>query len=1685
MRNRDQFYLRDVVETQAPYEIPYEAAKVRRVRHRRSSSFTLNARQWSAKKSRNTIDLPVRGVENDSPRYSTSEASTSRSDQRLVLQSGHSDISDVHGQLLAHERPLSHQRRRSHDRRQNPIGLTVLHEPSNPSERAVDILFVHGLGGTSLQTWCHGRDLDNLWPERWLPFEAGFETARIITYGYNAHFSSTKDQASLAIGDFANDLLFRMKYEELGKHRLGEVPIIFVVHSMGGLVFKKAFIHGLLNRDFHDMMAMVTSVLFLATPHRGTDLAETLNKVLTSSIFGHSSKDYVSDLARRSPTINELNESFRHHASKLQVFSFYETMSTTIGPVSTMILEKDSAVLGYPGETPQPLMANHHEVCKFKGTDDPNYAAVVGALRSAISASTVRIPDNGFEDDLKIVKDALGVLGAPEDDMAVARSVRKERTCDYFLSTREFVDWRHSTAPDLLWAHAHPGNGKSTLCAFTVDRLIEEGVICAYYFFKFDHRERTSVSGMLRSLALQMAMALPTACQVLAEVARTNVHFHRADASSIWKKLFLSALGSVRSDRQIFWVIDGLDESESSRKVVELLSEIGAFATNILVLVFSRSQPTTSQAMQKARKKIRITEMDVSNNRQGIRLAVLEDIEYLPSDEGFKQETTEEITRRSQGNFLWASLVASQVAHCHRQAQVRRILEVTPDGMDDLYDRMLLAVSSLDSSEDQDLSRILLSWAMYARTPLTVDELSEPYRRELASLIELKHTVHHVCGQFVVIDTNNRVTLVHHSAHPRGPTWKVPGGSLRQRSAKMVSLKVPQFLHYAATSWAFHLEHCSTQSDRILNGLVHFFSGIFVLSWIQYLAMCGHLSDLPAASRRLIVYIAKVRKWDAERPPILHRLSNLAILELWTTDLLKITAKFGRKLSEDPTLIFKCIPALTPSSSAIYQKFGSSSSTTLSIVGVPNEEWDDCLVRVPGNGGKALRLASCLRFLAVAAETPRGAFSLWDTSLFRRRKSFSIKQRITEIVFDSSGSLIACCGVTRTCIWRVDDSSLVAEAKNPFQERAVGLKFDGRQTLHMVSDLRRVYSLPFKDTTACTWVHLNCDLLAEKDLPPGVWLGSPQTVAFNSDCTAIAIAYRSFPPTVWAVDPPRVIARLRARSLSQTDLSETYIGGEARVVWHPSDTQVLGIHGEVSKWTPSDDVYEVVNGGTGSIPNAIQCSPNGLVFITGDVEGTIKIYEVSSMSLVYTLSSEDGINRICFSSDSLRFYDLRGAYCNVWEPNCLVRLADASAEKFNDGASTTDSFWSDTEDARSTSISLPASESHDQSKPRVVALAHTADNKMVAFSNIDGSLELFEPQRNAQHDLAKSTFGVFEHLEWSSQHGGYLVQSESYGAVSVCKVYAATGPRAVLETQNVYHESKSPETRGSTRQLLFGPMEELLLVYGERKTQVIRIATGKVEAERDTPPGELAAWAVHPSSPQRLICLATNAITVYDCRRQYGFVVIPTDAIPTTEDTNTNSTKAIKALHVDEAVLDAIEYPIGLLPDGRIVFLDESMWARSLSQEEIQVFRDLFDSYDTDKGGNISVEEFAKVMSQSPGKPPTEAEVQQIIKEVDLDGDGTINFNEFITMMTGQLYPPQEEGAEYTAAWKQFEPSLNGSINASQLRQLMAGLGEPVSDVEVEQLINNVDGEGKLSYREFMHFVKNRNVEDDIVSGYQ
>jgi hypothetical protein len=93
----------------------------------------------------------------------------------------------------------------------------------------VDIIFVHGLGGSSRRTWSKNRDLEYFWPLKFLPVEKDISEARISTFGYNANFHRGSGKTKLSILDFAKDLLYDLKYAqdesqpENGELGMGEV----------------------------------------------------------------------------------------------------------------------------------------------------------------------------------------------------------------------------------------------------------------------------------------------------------------------------------------------------------------------------------------------------------------------------------------------------------------------------------------------------------------------------------------------------------------------------------------------------------------------------------------------------------------------------------------------------------------------------------------------------------------------------------------------------------------------------------------------------------------------------------------------------------------------------------------------------------------------------------------------------------------------------------------------------------------------------------------------------------------------------------------------------------------------------------------------------------------------------------------------------------------------------------------------------------------------------------------------------------------------------------------------------------------------------------------------------------------------------------------------------------------------
>ncbi|KAL4371815.1 hypothetical protein AHAS_Ahas06G0203500 [Arachis hypogaea] len=142
--------------------------------------------------------------------------------------------------------------------------------------------------------------------------------------------------------------------------------------------------------------------------------------------------------------------------------------------------------------------------------------------------------------------------------------------------------------------------------------------------------------------------------------------------------------------------------------------------------------------------------------------------------------------------------------------------------------------------------------------------------------------------------------------------------------------------------------------------------------------------------------------------------------------------------------------------------------------------------------------------------------------------------------------------------------------------------------------------------------------------------------------------------------------------------------------------------------------------------------------------------------------------------------------------------------------------------------------------------------------------------------------------------------------------------------------------------------------------------------------------------------------------------------------------------------------------------------ADQLTDEQISEFKEAFSLFDKDGDGCITTKELGTVM-RSLGQNPTEAELQDMINEVDADGNGTIDFPEFLNLMARKMKDTDSE-EELKEAFRVFDKDQNGFISAAELRHVMTNLGEKLTDEEVDEMIReaDVDGDGQINYEEFV-----------------
>ena len=91
--------------------------------------------------------------------------------------------------------------------------------------------------------------------------------------------------------------------------------------------------------------------------------------------------------------------------------------------------------------------------------------------------------------------------------------------------------------------------------------------------------------------------------------------------------------------------------------------------------------------------------------------------------------------------------------------------------------------------------------------------------------------------------------------------------------------------------------------------------------------------------------------------------------------------------------------------------------------------------------------------------------------------------------------------------------------------------------------------------------------------------------------------------------------------------------------------------------------------------------------------------------------------------------------------------------------------------------------------------------------------------------------------------------------------------------------------------------------------------------------------------------------------------------------------------------------------------------ADNLTEEQIAEFKEAFSLFDKDGDGTITTKELGTVM-RSLGQNPTEAELQDMINEVDADGNGTIDFPEFLSLMARKMKDTDTEEAHWIPCWR-------------------------------------------------------------------
>lgn len=362
-----------------------------------------------------------------------------------------------------------------------------------------------------------------------------------------------------------------------------------------------------------------------------------------------------------------------------------------------------------------------------------------------------------------------------EDDMDVARKLRYQGTCEWVLSMPQFNRWLGAAAPSeysFLWVYAIPGAGKTVLTAFLIESqtiIFPAAPLLIYFFFKNTDADKNTPTAAVRSLVYQVYRHLLNSngdvVSMLTEAINKSGQTNSKSFSSLWNLLVRLASHIP----QLVIVLDAVDECNDAGNLLRYLLQFSRDAP-VKIMCTSRREKKQLQELETAPSfEIRLEQVS-----EDIRVFIDYKVSKSPklSHPLVKSSVIQVLQNNNRGMFLWVALMIKELKSKFSFHEIKKSLESIPDGLSEVYERILMRLQSSLRSSAREFCCRLLKWIVCATRPLKLQEIREALQIDYAAsdflgsdetLLYSIRDIELVCGSLIVI-RGGTVELVHLSA---------------------------------------------------------------------------------------------------------------------------------------------------------------------------------------------------------------------------------------------------------------------------------------------------------------------------------------------------------------------------------------------------------------------------------------------------------------------------------------------------------------------------------------------------------------------------------------------------------------------------------------------------------------------------------------------------------------------------------------------------------------------------------------------------------------------------------------------------------------------------------------------------------------------------------------------------------